>query len=608
MKKIIWSNERLVNTAHLLFQEERARNRLDGWFYMKEIEYEYREEDASCSEEIRSANRLRRAAELLPLTLSEFSIFAGTQRDAFARSYALINPAFEVESFGGYCDPTAVYNDIEPNDTLTAERINRVRSYQEKSEYVRELSEAYRQAEPYTKEVAYFFEQVTGHLIPDFRLVLLHGVDWMLERLKNRDSEMSKAMKIALSCVSVLAERYARLAKEQRKTANAQRRDELQLLENTLKKISHQGAENLYEAMQLFLLLWQLMCMEQAPNPFAFSVGNADRIFEPFRGDCSRSVAAGLFCHFLTFFNVGDRSWAISQNIIVSGRDTSGNDLTCETTYALLDAYYEMNLPQPILSVKLHQNTPDELYRSLGKFFFTPGMLTPSLFNDDALFTVLENSGIEKKDLPDYAIAGCQEPLVMGQDNGNTTNSWLNLPKVLELTLTGGRSILTGEPLVELEKAELSNVREVFYRNVERVVKAMAHSANQATAALSHLRIPFLSAFLGGMESDTDARDVSQQGTKYNGSGCLIHGLGVVADSLVAVEHLCREEPEMASRLIEALKHNFDGENALRDKLLKYPKYGNHIVGSGCGSSRSSLSRVPNRARGEKQLGEFLSS
>ena len=59
--------------------------------------------------------------------------------------------------------------------------------------------------------------------------------------------------------------------------------------------------------------------------------------------------------------------------MLISGRDTKGNDLTNSMSYAILDAYYDMNLPQPILSVKLHQNTPPELYREMGRFFFTPG-------------------------------------------------------------------------------------------------------------------------------------------------------------------------------------------------------------------------------------------
>ena len=115
----------------------------------------------------------------------------------------------------------------------------------------------------------------------------------------------------------------------------------------------------------------------------------------------SRADSAGLFKGFLVFFIVGDRSWAISQNVMVGGRANDGADLTQVATGALLDAFFEMNLPQPILSVKLHAHAPQELYRELGRFFSTPGALTPSLFNDDSLFPVLARAGIRPEDLED---------------------------------------------------------------------------------------------------------------------------------------------------------------------------------------------------------------
>ena len=54
-------------------------------------------------------------------TLGEYHVFAGTQDDSFARSYALINPAFTVDSFSGYCDPVAVFGDIDPIGDITEE-------------------------------------------------------------------------------------------------------------------------------------------------------------------------------------------------------------------------------------------------------------------------------------------------------------------------------------------------------------------------------------------------------------------------------------------------------------------------------------------------------
>ena len=245
-------------------------------------------------------------------------------------------------------------------------------------------------------------------------------------------------------------------------------------------------------------------------------------------------------------------------------------------SYTILDAYYNMNLPQPILSVKLHQNTPPELYREMGRFFFTPGVLTPSLFNDDALFTVLKNNGIAEADLPDYSVAGCQEPLIMGKDNGNTTNSWLNLPKVLEMVLFGGVSSITGEQLIPLESCSLSEVKPAFYKTLDQVINKMVQAANGASVALSKLRVPFLSCFMCGLQYGADMRDPQKQGTKYNGSGCLVHGLTVLADSFIALEEYHKKYGDK-ERLLNTLKNNFKGEEPLREFLLACPKFGNNI-------------------------------
>lgn len=573
----ILDSKKITEMAKKLFAEKRAGNRLDGWFIAKEAELRLAKEFEGENEEVKKALILREIVKTIPVYLSDYQIFAGTQDDAFARSYALINPAFKVEEFSGYCDPAAVFSDIEPNDEITAERIEAARNEFAKTEYAEKLGEVYGKNECYTKEVIFFFEQVTGHLIPDMRFVVKYGVKEMLKKIEGKEGNGYKAFAIALESAIILANRYADLAAEQAKTASEERKLQLEIMEKTLRKVPEKGAENLYEAIQAFIIMWQIMCLEQTPNPFAFSVGNADRIFEPYRNGLDRESAASLFKHFLVFFNVADRSWAISQNIIVSGRGICGNDLTNETTYALMDAYYDMNLPQPILSVKLHKNTPAKLYEEMGRFLFTPGVLTPSFFNDDSLYSVLSSKGVDDADLADISIAGCQEPLVMGKDNGNTTNSWLNLPKILEMTLTGGVSTITGEKLVDVEPCSLENVREAFWKNVERFVAAMGEAANGASAALSTQRVPFLSCLMGGLENGIDARDINAQGTKYNGSGCLIHGVSVIADSFAAIDKLLAERPQDADKLVDALKADFKGYEDLREFLLSADKFGNNI-------------------------------
>ena len=583
--------KKLTDLANDLFKEEREINNLTGWFIIKETESEFEEEYKNYSPMKKAALKFREAVKVLPLSISDNAIFAGTQRDAFARSYALINPTFKVETFAGYCDPTAVYDDITVTPEFTKERIEALREIDKKTPYGKELTEVYSSCENLTGEVAFFIEQVTGHLIPDMRAVLKYGIKKLIKDIDEKLTECSddkkenyEAMKISLETANLLAERYKKLAEEKAENADVDKKERFLLIADTLGKVPFEPAESLYEAIQSYIILWQTMCLEQAPNPFAFSVGNADRIFEPYRemSGLDRDTTAALLKHFLVFFNVGDRSWAISQNLIVSGRDKDGNDLTNDTTYALLDAYYDMNLPQPILSVKLHKNTPDKLYQELGRFLFTPGCLTPSLFNDDSLYEVLSKSGVDIDDIADTSIAGCQEPLIMGKDNANTTNSWFNLGKILELTLNDGVSTVTGKKICDLpsDNADaltlLKTVRERFYKNADFFCEEMVKAANGASRAISNLPVPFLSTVMGGIETGYDVRDIKNQGTKYNGSGCLIHGTSVVADSFVAIDKLLSERPQDAERLLIALKNNFEDDEELRQFLLSAPKFGNN--------------------------------
>lgn len=591
----LYNAEEITELAKNRFQEERALEHLTGWFLAREIAMEC---DTAFQDEpdcIRIARTQEEVMKRIPLTLGAYHLFAGTQDDAFARSYALINPAFQVSSFTGYCDPTAVFGDIDPVGNITEERIAKVKKYYAASAFSETLTRAYKPAEKYTKEAVFFVEQVTGHVIPDVRHLIEKGTEYVLEEITKKQSETTEeskkqyydAMKISIRAMLVLAGRYALLAEEKAEAAKGKEKERYSLIAETLNRVPASGAETLYEAIQSFLLIWQTMTLEQTPNPFAFSVGNADRVFEPYRAkeDLGRDMTAALLKHMLVFFNVADRSWAISQNLIIGGRDVQGNDLTNSTSYALLDAYFDMNLPQPILSVKLHKKTPDELYREMGRFFFTPGVLTPSLFNDDALFEVLRAKGVALEDLADYSVAGCQEPLIMGKDNGNTTNSWLNMPKILELVLQGGKSEITGEQIGRSREELgcgsnlelLKNIREVFYKELDYYIDEMVKAANNASCAISLYQVPFLSAMMGGIESGVDMRDTKNQGTKYNGSGCLIHGLSVMADSFIAIDTLLEERPQDTDRFLEALRTNFEEDEEMQQYLLECDKFGNHI-------------------------------
>ncbi|MCX7045921.1 MAG: pyruvate formate lyase family protein [Candidatus Sumerlaeota bacterium] len=619
----------------MILAQNRAQKRLDGWFLAQEIrmgalkqlrsgsplsdfplsdssdqsdasdqsdqsDRGAQAQPAAASAQSRSlvqAQLFEAVCRELPISIRPGEIFAGTQADAFARTYALINPEFRVETFAGYCDPMAVYNDITPAPELglTAERIKGVRDFWAGEEFAAALGKVYAKTGLETGEVVYFVEQVTGHTIADFAPALSGGLLQLIEQAKAQAAKSTgatrdffEAMQVSLSSAIILAERYAQLAEDMaRNEADAERKAEFERIAATCCRVPCEGARNLYEAIQSFILLWMAMTFEQCPNPYAFSVGNLDRILQPFYDmqPVARESAIHLVRHLLLLFCVGDRNWAISQNIMVGGRDERGSDLTCAMTTIILEAFYRSNTPQPALSVKLHAGTPDAVYDAMTPFFTTPGSVTPSFFNDDVLFDALRRKGIAEEDLPNYAIAGCQEPLIMGKESGNTTNSWLNLGKVLELTIHGGVSAISGERIglgfeelgldARAPLADPERLKAAFWKQLDYFLPRMEAAANGCVRALALLPVPFLSAFMGGLETGRDMRDVSAQGTKYNASGCLIHGLSVVADSFATITHLSAQAPEKLSALPEALRKNFTGFEDLRDLCLSAPKFGN---------------------------------
>jgi len=583
-----------------IIQEQNARTtRLDGWFLAREIMMERLEKlPADTPPAVRQAECLAAVCERLPLKIRHGEIFAGTEDDAFARSYALINPSFKIESFEGYCDEDAVYNDIEPDAVITKERIDRVRAFWAAQPFAKAVSAVYENTGAETREVVYFVERVTGHTIPDFADALERGIDELLVEMDEQKQRMPDkaeyfaAMHTALESAVILAERYADMAQAMCEAeTDPMRHDELELMAETLRRAPRHGARNLYEAIQSFIILWQAMNLEQLPNPFAFSIGNLDRILQPYfaKQPVPADLAAQLVRHLLAFFCVGDRNWAISQNIMAGGMDAQGQDLTCDMTFAVIRAFEESNYAQPNLSVKLHPGTPDGVYAGVARFMFDFGHSTPSFFNDPVMFRAIGNKGVLDEDKPLYAAAGCQEPLVMGRESANTTNSWLNLAKVLELALSGGVSAITGGQVgpswsdLNLGKnpvRDADSIENTFCAYLDYFLPRMAEAANACTRALALLPVPFHSAFMGARRTGVDMRDCTQQGVAYNGSGCLIHGMANVADAFSALAYVQEQGATHGVSMqdvLAALKSDFYGKEELRDLLLtRPPKFGNN--------------------------------
>src|SRR5690606_10367922 len=125
---------------------------------------------------------------------------------------------------------------------FTEERISDLREYTRNTSFIRKLSEVYEKVEDRTSEAVFFIEQVTGHVIPDFKPVLAEGIDSIREKIKKKMDEAEdqdrrdyyKAMDIAMEAVLILADRYAECAASLQRDAKGNRKAVLKLIEETL--------------------------------------------------------------------------------------------------------------------------------------------------------------------------------------------------------------------------------------------------------------------------------------------------------------------------------------------------------------------------------------
>ena len=114
----------------------------------------------------------------------------------------------------------------------------------------------------------------------------------------------------------------------------------------------------------------------------------------------------------------------------------------------VLETIRETRLTQPNVSARIHAGTPDRFLMECARTIRL-GMGMPAIKNDEIIVPALLEKGVRAEDAYDYAIVGCIEAAVPGKwGYRNTGMSFLNLLKVLELTMNDGADPATGTRLL----------------------------------------------------------------------------------------------------------------------------------------------------------------
>jgi pyruvate formate-lyase/glycerol dehydratase family glycyl radical enzyme len=392
--------------------------------------------------------------------------------------------------------------------------------------------------------------------------------------------------------------RYADLALDMAATSeSAERAANLREVARICRKLSVGGAETFHEALQSLWFLFTLLHMES--NASSFSPGRADQYLYPYyradvdAGRLDRAGALELiealwlkFNQIVYLRNSHSASYfagfPIGFNVAFGGRDAEGRDESNELSYLFLEAQSHILLPQPNLSARLHEGTPDALLDECTRVIGL-GSGMPQVFNDESIIPALEAQGVSAADATDYAIVGCVELTTHGNNLGWSDAAMFNLVKALELAMNDGKCLLTGAQLGPqtgylTDFATYDDLEHAFAVQIDYFFEKMIEACEKVEEI--HQRLlptPLLSSVID--DCLERGLDVTRGGAHYNLSGIQVIQVANVADSLAAVKKLVFDEGAVdKARLVAALQRNYEHDEELRQILLnKAPKYGNDV-------------------------------
>ena len=404
-------------------------------------------------------------------------------------------------------------------------------------------------------------------------------------------------MRMAADAVIRFAERHA---EEAERLAAAEsdpvRRAELGQIAANCRQVPGRPPRTFWEALQAYWFV-HLGVITELNTWDSFCPGRLDQHLYPFyrreieAGTLTRARARELLqCFWVKFNNqpappkVGvtaaeSGTYTDFSNIGLGGMRADGSDGVNEVTYLLLEVIDEMRLLQPSSNIQLSKKNPDLFLRRACEVI-RKGWGQPSIFNADMVVAELVRQGKSVEDARCAGTSGCVEAGAFGKESYILTG-YFNLPKVLEITLNGGRDPRTGKSIGlptgdPASFATFDEVLDAFEAQLRHFVDVKI-AGNQIIERMyaSYMPAPFLSVLTD--DCIAKGRDYNSGGARYNTRYIMPVGPATAADSLSAIRyHVFDRGTTTMEQLLRATRDDFAGAEPLRQALLgRTPKYGN---------------------------------
>ena len=425
----------------------------------------------------------------------------------------------------------------------------------------------------------------------------LDALDFINDKDALRKKQELEAMKLCCDAIIIYAKRYEKYAKELAEKENdpVRKAELLQIAENCSVVPAH-APQTYYQALQMYWFVHIGVTTEL--NPWdAFSPGRLDQHLYPFyKNDMASGVLDDakalelLECLWVKFNNqpappkVGitlkeSSTYTDFANINTGGIAPDGSDGVNEVSYLILDCMDEMRLLQPSSNVQISRKTPHKFLKRACEIS-RRGWGQPAFYNTEAIVQELLNAGKSLEDARKGGTSGCVETGAFGNEAYILTG-YLNLPKIVELTLYNGYDKVSNQQLGPKtgdarEFKTYGEFFEAYKKQVEYFVNIKIEGNNIIEKIYAeYMPVPFLSLVTNGCIAS--GKDYNGGGAKYNTNYIQGVGIGTITDSLAAIKYNVFDNKKFSiEELQKALDANFEGYEDIHHLVTsKTPKYGN---------------------------------
>ncbi len=387
--------------------------------------------------------------------------------------------------------------------------------------------------------------------------------------------DLLESMLLCLDAAEIWRRRHLALLDERIAASVGEERETYARVRDTLLHVPENPPRSFHEAVQS---LWFMYAFQRLMGNWS-GIGRIDEMLGPYlekdlaEGVLTMDEAREILAHFWVkgcewigaFETRGSGDAQHYQNIILSGVNAAGEDVTNAVTWLVLDIVEELHISDYPIAVRVNRNTPDQLFRRIAEVQRHGGGVV-AIYNEDVAIEALVKFGYPVEEARCFANDGCWEMLIPGK----TCFSYAPFDALSLLHETLG--------LMEPEKPapdfpDFDSLYAAYTARLDRHLQG--HHAMADGWCVGGASTPLLSIFVDDCIEST--RGYYDRGAHYYALAPHAGGLANVGNSLLALKTLVYDQGRLTlPEFVAVLRADWEGHESLRRQIqTRIPCYGN---------------------------------